>query len=115
MDLRPGIFNINAYKNDTLSLIFELNLNGDPIDLSNSSVRMYIRPTAASNTLSLSIEEGTGITVTANPNNFQNIININKVITLAAGEYVYDLEITTGSVVRTYLKGEFTVTQDISR
>lgn len=115
MDLRPGIFNIKAYKNDTLSLVFELKLNGDPIDLSNSAVRMYIRPTAESNTLTLGIEEGTGITVTANANNIQNIITISKLINIAAGDYVYDLEITTGSVVKTYLTGEFTVTQDISR
>lgn len=115
MDLRPGIFNIKAYKNDTLSLVFEMKLNGDPIDLSSSVVKMYVRPSAESNTLAMFFEEGNGITVSANPDNFENIININKVVNINAGEYVYDLEITTGSVVKTYLTGEFTVTQDVTR
>lgn len=112
MDLRPAEFPIKCYKNDTLSLVFEVKLNGDPVDLSSSSVRMQVRSSPTNSTVVFSFTEGDGITVGGTNN---NIITLGKIVNIAAGTYVYDMEITTGSVVKTYIKGDFIVSNDVSR
>jgi hypothetical protein len=113
MDLRPVNFPIKILKNDSLNTVLEFKVNDVPLDLSGATVRMQIRPSATSSTLSLALTEGSGISVGGTDN---NIVTLNKLINIAAGNYVYDLEIDFGSnVVKTYLKGDFVVTEDVSK
>jgi hypothetical protein len=113
MDLRPVNFPIKCWRNDTLTLNFEMKVNDVPLDLSGATVRMQIRPSYGSNTLTLSIAEGTGITVTGDDD---NIVSISKLITITAGEYVYDLEIQYASgEVKTYVQGAFSVHEDVTK
>lgn len=113
MDLRPEYFPLKVYKNDHLSTVLEFNLNGSPIDLQFATVLLQVRPTETSATVSLAITNGNGITITGDG---KNQVSIYKLITIAAGEYVYDLQITYSSgQVKTYLYGEFIVSDDTSR
>lgn len=113
MDLRPANLPLKVWRNDTLALNFELKVEDEPIDLSSATIRMQIRPDYGSNTLTLSLTEGNGITVTGTSN---NMVALNKVITIASGEYVYDLEAAfANGDVKTYVKGEFIVSEDSTK
>lgn len=113
MDLRPVKFDIKCWKNDTLSLSYEMKVNDVPLDLSGATVRLQVRPTAGSNTLTLSITNGNGINITGTDH---NIIAISKLITIASGDYVYDLEVAfANGEVKTYVHGSFKVSEDVTK
>lgn len=113
MDLRPSLHTIRVWRNDTLGINFTLDISGVPINLGSSTVRMQIRPDYGSNTLSLSLTEGNGITVTGTNN---DTIEVKKLITLAAGSYVYDLEVqSSDGTVKTYVNGDFIVSEDATK
>lgn len=113
MDLRPTLYTIRVWRNDTLAINFTLDLDGSPIDLSGCTVRMQIRPDYGSNTLSLSLTEGDGITVTGTDHNNIEVI---KKITLTAGTYVYDLEVeSSDGSVKTYVRGDFIISEDATK
>lgn len=113
MDLRPAKHDIKVWRNDTLSINFELSIDGVPINLGGATVRMQIRPNYGSNTLTLAFTEGDGITVSGTTN---NIIQIKKIISIASGNYVYDLESQfSNGDVKTYIRGNFIVSEDATK
>lgn len=113
MDLRPAKHDIKTWRNDTLAINFELSIDGTDLNLSGATIRMQVRPAAGSATTTLALTEGDGITVSgAN----HNVIQLKKLITIAQGEYVYDLESQfSNGDVKTYLKGNFVVQEDITK
>lgn len=113
MDLRPAKHDIKTWRNDTLAINFELSIDGAPIDLSGATIRMQVRPDYGSNTLTLAFTEGSGITVSGANN---NMIEVKKLINIASGNYVYDLEAQFANTdVKTYVKGNFTVSEDSTK
>lgn len=113
MDLRPAKHDIKMWRNDTLAINFELSIDDVPINLGGATVRMHVRPSYGSNTLTLAFTEGNGITVTGASN---SVIEVKKLITIAAGNYVYDLESQfSNGDVKTYIKGNFIVQEDITK
>lgn len=113
MDLRPASVPIKVWRNDTLALNFELSADENPIDLSGAAIRMHIRPEYGSATLTLSLTETDGLTVSgAN----HNVIELRKNITIASGQYVYDLEaVFTDGTTKTYVKGDLIVSEDSTK
>lgn len=87
-DFRPADYPIKVWRNDTLPIVFEIKIGDTPVDLSGADVRLQVRPSAGSATILINLSEGAGITV-GGANN--NQISIRSVITIAAGEYVYDM------------------------
>lgn len=113
MDLRPAKYDIQVWRNDTLSLNFALSVDNVPIDLTNATIRMQVRPTFGSNTLSLALTEGNGITVSGTNN---NVIELRKNIAIEAGDYVYDIEAAfDNGYVKTYVQGVFQVSEDSTK
>lgn len=113
MDLRPSLHTIRVWRNDTLAINFVLDIDGAPIDLSGCTVRMHVRPDYGSNTLSLGLTEGNGITVSGTSH---NTIEVYKQITLSSGTYVYDLEVQSADGgVKTYVNGDFIISEDATK
>lgn len=113
MDLRPAKHDLKVWRNDTLAINYELSIDGQPIDLSGATIRMQVRPDYGSNTLSLAFTEGNGITVTGTDH---NVIEVKKLINIASGSYVYDLESQfSNGDVKTYVKGAFIVSEDATK
>jgi hypothetical protein len=108
----PATYNITAYKNDTLQLVFTFtDSTGAPINLSTATMLMQVRKKAG-DTVALALTEADGLTVSGAGS---NIVTISKVISIAADIYSYDLQATFASgVVRTFIKGKFTVPADIT-
>ena len=109
----PGIFNIEAYRNDTMTYTITItDENGAAVNLSTAAVKMDIK-TRPDGDLLLALTEGDGITISGGSS---NIIVLNKVINITdCGSYYYDIQATFASgVVSTYLRGAFTVIKDIT-
>jgi len=110
-DFRPAQLDIQIWKGDSWQQTFTLTLDSTPIDLSTADVKIQI-VSGCNGTVVATLTEGDGITVGGASN---NSIIINKVISLDQGDYKYDLQVTFSSgIVKTYLWGEFSVTDDIT-
>lgn len=105
----PAEYDINIFKDDTLKLSFTItDGNGDPIDLSAKTIEFIIRK--SSTTIDI-LTIGDGLTLSGAGN---NMINLDKAITLNKGSYSYDLKVITGGIdIRTYLSGKFVVHRDV--
>jgi hypothetical protein len=104
---------ILALKGDTMEASFTLTDDNEAaIDLSGATLLMEVRKTAKSDDVELTLTESDGITVSGAES---NIINLSKIVDIDAGCYVYDIQATYGSgVVTTYLRGAFTVEEDVT-
>lgn len=109
--------NFSHIKGDTFDEVnFELKINDAIVNLTGATIRMQLRTNVNDVTpaLSLTSVANAGITINA-PTLGQFKIN-QQIIDIAIGNYLYDIQITYSSgVVKTYIKGTFTITQEITR
>lgn len=102
-----------SYEGDTTAAIltFLNSVDSTPLNLAGASIKMEIRPNIGG-LLTDTFSTATGeITITGAGN---NIVTIKGWQRLTAGSYKYDLQVTIGADVRTYLKGSISVTQDVT-
>jgi hypothetical protein len=113
-DLRPAQYNVKIWRNDSWAQTFALLADTTPIDLSGCTILIQVRPTPSSASVVLELttdDSSIGIGGVDN-----NQITLNKIVDVAAGTYVYDMNVTFPSgEVKTYLWGNFIVTEDISK
>ena len=101
-------------KGDTFpGTVFTIVQNSLPVDLTNYTIRMHLRPARASSTLSQNMTSSIEIHDPA-----AGKFRINPVvIDLPARTYYHDIEFTntvTGAI-RTWIEGTWNVTQDVTR
>ena len=113
-DLRPAQYNVKIWRNDSWAQTFALLADTTPIDLSGSTILIQVRPTPSSSVVALELtSEDSSIGIGCVDN---NQITLNKIVDVAAGTYVYDMNVTFPSgEVKTYLWGNFIVSEDISK
>ncbi len=113
-DLRPAQYNVKIWRNDSWAQTFALLADTTPIDLSGSTILIQVRPTPSSSVVALELttdDSSIGIGGVDS-----NQITLNKIVDIAAGTYVYDMNVTFPSgEVKTYLWGNFIVSEDISK
>ena len=113
-DLRPAQYNVKIWRNDSWAQTFALLADTTPIDLSGCTILIQVRPTPSSASVVLELttdDSSIGIGGVDS-----NQITLNKIVGVAAGTYVYDMNVTFPSgEVKTYLWGNFIVTEDISK
>ena len=95
------------YKGDTFAVDVQFN----NLDVSSSSAVFTIKKNRSDTTFVYQdtytpTYDGTNSTITL------NIPSTNT--SLASGKYDYDLQLTTGSTVETYLTGVFSITEDVT-
>lgn len=113
-DMTPAVIQICRSRGDTFPFDLTISLNGGALDITGSTFLLTVDPSPDP--------------VDALANLFQNIPTIvdapNGIIrvTLSGAEadqtpetYFYDLQQTSGSAIRTILKGEWIVEQDITK
>ena len=110
----PGVYNLSdLYKGDTFGgVTFTLELDGGGyVDLTGVSIRCQFRRGKETGTVVKEISVGSGITIV----DVNGVFSIDSFdVTFGAGFYVYDIEVTSGSDIRTYVKGSLTVKQDVT-
>ena len=107
--------NIEHYKGDTFKQIpMVYNLNGSPVNLTGAIIRMQLRKEKDGvSYLDLTSVDNAGITITnASTGSFK--INT-QIIDIPAGNYIYDIEFNIGGVIETLIKGDFIITNDVTR
>jgi hypothetical protein len=112
-DLRPAQYNVQLWRNDTWAQTFAITANDVAVDLSGSTILIQVRTKPTSTDVVLSLVTGTSITIGGVG---KNEITLNKIVNIAAGNYVYDMNVTFPSgLVKTYIWGTFLVQEDITR
>lgn len=110
-DFRPAQLDIQLWSGNSWEQSFSLTLDNTPINLSSATVSITITNQCGSTT-ALVITEGDGITV-GGVNN--NVITVNKLITLAVNQYSWSLNVNYQSgVVKTYLYGDFIISNNLN-
>ena len=109
--------NFTHTKGDTFSEVaFEVKKNGTAINLTGATIKMQLRKNYSdvSPALALTSVSSAGITSTgASAGQFK--INT-QIIDIEVFNYVYDIQFTLASgEVRTYVKGGFNVTPEVTR
>ena len=109
--------NFTHTKGDTFSEVaFEVKKNGTAINLTGATIRMQLRKLYSDTTAALSLTSvsSAGITIT---NAASGLFKINtQIIDIEVYNYIYDIQFTLSSgEVRTYVKGFFNVTPEVTR
>lgn len=109
--------NFTHTKGDTFNEVaFEVKKNGTAINLTGATIRMQLRKEYedVSAVLSLTSVANAGITIT---NAASGLFKINaQIINIEVFNYVYDIQFTLASgEVKTYVKGGFNVTPEVTR
>lgn len=108
--------NLIAKRGDTFNEVpFQINKDGIPLDLTGAVIHMQLRKSPNTEVYLDLISIGdAGITIT---NAVNGEFKINQMImTLEANVYLYDIEITfLSGEVKTWISGQFTVVNDITR
>lgn len=107
--------NIEHYKGDTFKQIpMVYNVNGAPQDLTGAIIRMQLRKEKDGvSYLELTSVASAGITITDAVNGAFKINT--QIINIQAGNYIYDIEFNIGGVIETLIKGDFIITNDVTR
>jgi hypothetical protein len=89
---------------------------GVAIDLTGYTAAMMVRDTYADTTTDLSLTSSSGITITPLTGTLQVRATATQTAAIAAGSYVYDLEITSAGSIKTRLvQGKITVSPEVTR
>lgn len=108
--------NFTHIKGDTFNEVpFELKINGVAVNLTGATIKMQLKKNAidTASALSLTSVGSAGITITTPAS---GLFKINtQVINIEPYPYVYDMQFTFASgEIKTYINGQFTITQDIT-
>lgn len=107
----PATYNITHYQGDTFSFVFAI--DGD---LSSQTPLLQLRTStdAVSPTVAATISSSyNGVTLKTT---FTCTLTATQTAALTAGTvYYYDFQLTSGSVVTTYIRGNFNVVAEVSR
>lgn len=108
----PEIYHIpDHYSGDTFeALIITLEEDSSPIDLTAATIEIDFETLSGQKKLELTV--GDGITINDALNGEFQIDE--QVISLPTGRYKYDIQVTIGNTVTTYLKGTWNILDDIT-
>jgi hypothetical protein len=111
--ITPAKYEITAYQGATLDKTFTVTTNGTPINWTGYTAAMKVRRYVDSDAV-LSLATGSGITALTTDGKV--IINATATQTAAipAGNYVYDLELSSGAYVTKLISGRFVVVAEVT-
>jgi hypothetical protein len=114
--MEPGIYNFPPhYRGDTFTeVVFTINENGSPVDLTGAAIRMEFRKNSLTGDLEESMSIGSGLSLKSDGSDGTFVVD-SFINNWDAGTYYYDTEVTfPDATVRTYFKGYQAITQDTS-
>jgi hypothetical protein len=113
-DLRPAQYNVQIWRNDTWSQVFQILANNVAVNLTGSTITIQVRKTAAASSIDLTLSTADSTITIGGASS--NQITLNKKVTIAAGSYLYDMNVAFPSgEVKTYVWGSFFVQEDITK
>lgn len=115
--MSAGIYNFTMDQGATFNLeVLYKDANDAVINLTGYTAKMQMRKAYDTSTavLNLTTENG-GITITGNLGKIAILATATQTAGIAAGEYVYDLEIYSGSVVSRIIQGTVNLAAEVTR
>jgi len=113
-DLRPAQYNVQIWRNDTWSQTFAIFANTVAVNLTGCTITIQVRKTAAATSIDLTLSTADSTITIGGVSS--NQITLNKKVTIAAGSYLYDMNVLFPSgEVKTYVWGSFFVQEDITK
>ena len=110
-----GTYNIVCEQGATFSReITVINADNTVPDFNTSTARMQVRPTVASTTVIIELTTENG-RISLLDNKITLTIDADDTTTLTPANYVYDLEIVTGTLVVRLVEGTFRVSPEVTR
>jgi hypothetical protein len=105
-------YDIEQYQGDTFNgANFTISVNASPLDLSAASISMKVRSQSTFE-LAATLSLGAGLTVT---NGAGGVFRIDpQIFPMGPGTFLYDIQITIGTTVKTYVRGTITITPDVT-
>lgn len=91
------------------------NASGNPINLTGYTAALQLRTSYDASSAALSLSSGSGIVLGGTDGTIAVTASATQTGQLTAGEYVYDLEITSSSIVTRLVQGRITVTPQVTR
>jgi len=114
--LKTGTYNISCPQGVTFDETFTMQQGGSPINLTGYSARMQIRRSYDAAPILTLTSPSSGITLGGALGTIRVQISYTTTESLASGQYLYDLEITSAGDVRDrLLSGTFSVSREVTR
>lgn len=114
--IKPGVYNMTCYQGSTFDKTFTLATDGTAINLTGYSAAMQVRQTIDAASPLVSLTSSSGITLGGTAGTVRVVIASTATAAFSAGQYVYDLEITSGGgVTDRILEGTFIVDGEVTR
>lgn len=113
--ISPGTYNATAYQGANYDLNLTWKIGGTAVDLSTYSAAMQVREAPSSTSTILSLTNGSGIALGGTAGTIDVSIPSATMGSADAGNYVYDLELTSGTVVTRLLQGTFQIVAEVTR
>ncbi len=113
--VQPGKYNITAYQGATYDLNLTWTIGGTAVNLTNYTAAMQVRTAANASTAILSLTNGSGITLGGTAGTIDVTISSTTMGAATPGQYVYDLELNSGSAVTRLIQGTFQIQAEVTR
>lgn len=113
--ISPGTYNITAFQGATFNYVATWSIGGTAVDLTNYSAAMQVRTSYNATSTLFSLTNGSGITLGGTAGTITVEIGANAMGAATSGEYVYDLELDSGSEVTRLLQGTFQIKPEVTR
>lgn len=111
----PGYLDLICYQGANFDFTLTWKTDGTAVNLTNYSARMQVRETYQSSTAVLSFTNGTGITLGGTAGTILIAASATATAGVAAGDYVYDLEMVNAGTVTRLIQGKFKVDPEVTR
>lgn len=113
--ISPATYNFTCYQGATLDKTFTVTNSGTPVNWTGYTAKMTVRQyTNVNDAAVLTLTTGSGITAGANDGKIIIQATATQTGAIPQGNYVYDIELTSGSYVVRILQGRFTVDGQVS-
>ena len=114
--MTPGRYNMKVYQGSTFSLAPQWKIDNSYVNVTGYTAAMSVKNSPSSSTTIISLTSSNGrITVGTTDGKFTLALTAAETTALTAGQYVYDLEVTSpGGVVTRLLEGGFIVYEGVT-
>ena len=113
--MTPGKYNMICPQGATFSKRLTWTIGDDPVNLSGYTARMQAREKYSSANPIFTLSTSDGSISLDNQGNIDILIDADSTESIFPKEYVYDLELDSGSEVYRLVEGKFIVTPEVTR
>ena len=114
--ISPGTYNMTCYQGSTFDKTFTATNDSTPINWTGYTAKLQVRQYVnTSDTAVLTLTTGSGITAGANDGKIIISATATQTGAIPQGNYVYDLELTSGSNISRLIQGQLTVAEQVTR